>query len=146
MRLYDKLRIMKSLYLILFALLPLIVSGQQIITASNEPMELYQHINNALAIDQPKDAIQIFKKVIAFYEEEGREMNLPESYFGMALALALNGHYRESIRYHKKAIRCHRKYRNEEPTEIFINMGLTYVLAGKDRKARRYLGPDPIHL
>jgi tetratricopeptide (TPR) repeat protein len=137
---------MKTLYLTLLLLCPLIVCGQQIITASSEPLDLYHDINNALATDHPRDAIQTFRKVISFYEGNGREMDLPESYFGMALALALNGHYKESIRFHKKAIRCHRKYRGTEPTEILINLGLTYLLAGKDHKARRFLGDGPVNL
>lgn len=135
---------MKPLYLILLACCPLIVSGQQVVTASNQSLEVYQHINNALATDQPDRAIAIFEQLMSDYESQGLQNDLPESYFGMAFALALNGHYKQSIRYHKKAVRAHRKYRKGEPTEILLNMGLTYVLAGKDRKARKYLGSDPL--
>jgi tetratricopeptide (TPR) repeat protein len=137
---------MKNLFLLPMILVPLIVSGQQIVAASNEPVVLYEIINNALANDKPKDAIHQFKKIIDYYEGQGKTEEMPEQYFGMALALALNGHYRESIRYHKKAIRAHRKYRTGEPTEIFINMGLTYSLAGKARKARRFLGDSGFSL
>ncbi|HYC87337.1 MAG TPA: hypothetical protein VEB86_19025 [Chryseosolibacter sp.] len=136
---------MKTLYLILLTCCPLIVSGQEIVVAANPSAEVYQHINNALATDQPHRAIAIFERLMDYYESQGMKQDLPESYFGMAFALALNGHYKESIRYHRKAIRAHRKYRQGEPTEILINMGLTYVLAGKDRKAKKFLGPEPIH-
>jgi tetratricopeptide (TPR) repeat protein len=141
MRLYPVKNYMKPLYLLTFFLFPLIVSGQQIITAANEPLVIYGQIHNALASDNPKQAIEEFKNVVAFIESQGRENELPERYFGMALALALNGNYKESITYHKKAIRLHKKYRNDEPLEIYMNLGLTYTLAGKPRKARKILGP-----
>jgi tetratricopeptide (TPR) repeat protein len=131
---------MKNLCLILL-LLPCLASGQQVISAANEPVALYQEINNALATDQPKLALEHFRKIVTLYEEQGRFSELPQTYFGMALGLALNGNYKESIRYHKKAIRAHKKFRKDEPLEIIINLGLTYTLAGKDRKARKILGP-----
>jgi tetratricopeptide (TPR) repeat protein len=131
---------MKKFYLLLL-FLPLAGSAQTIITASNEPLALYQAINNALATDRPKLALEHFKKIVCLYEEQGRSSELPQTYFGMALGLALNGHYKESIRYHKKAIRAHKKFRNDEPLEIIMNLGLTYTLAGKERKAKKILGP-----
>lgn len=127
---------MKKLCLLPFFVFPLVLSAQ-IITASTEPIRLYEQINNSMASDNPKKAIEEFKGVIEFYESQGRENELPQTYFGMALVLALNGNYKESIRYHKKAIKMHRKYRKDAPTEMFINLGLTYELAGKTRKAKR---------
>ena len=90
--------------------------------------------------DRPKDALTQFKEVVDFYKKQGRNDELPQAYFGMALGLALNGHYKESIRYHKKAMRVHKKYRQEEPLEIEMNLGLTYSLAGKTKKAKKILG------
>jgi tetratricopeptide (TPR) repeat protein len=101
---------------------------------------LYHQINESLSENKPKQAIQHFKKVIEFYVQEKREQEIPENYFGIALAFAFSGHYKESIRYHKKAIRAHRKYRSkDEPVEMMINLGLTYELAGKNRKAKRLM-------
>jgi tetratricopeptide (TPR) repeat protein len=123
----------------MFVLNPLILSAQTLITASNEPGVLYEQINAALEKDNLRQAIDDFQAVIAYYESQGREQELPEKYFGMALVLALNGHYTESIKFHKKAIRMHRKFSPYHPTEIFINLGLTYELAGKYRKAKKWL-------
>jgi tetratricopeptide (TPR) repeat protein len=130
---------MKNLLLISVLILPL-ASTAQVIMVSTEPVQLYEVINNSLEYNKPKTALQSFKKVIAFYKQEGRSSELPEKYFGMALGLALNGYYKESIRYHKKAIRQHHRYREGEPLEISINLGLTYYLAGQKRKAKRILG------
>lgn len=130
---------MKKFCLFSFVVFPLALSAQPIITASTEPIGLYEQINNSMASDNPKKAIKEFKSVIDFYESHGRANELPQSYFGMALVLALNGNYKESIRYHKKAIKIHKKYRKDSPTEIYINLGLTYELAGKNRRAKRLL-------
>lgn len=130
---------------ITFSLLFLSFSAisQEIIVADsdgNEPIGLYKKANEFLTIGNTKLAINIFEKVIDFYEHEGRLKELPENYLGMALSFALNGHYPESIRYHKKALRAHRKYKSNEPAEeIMINLGLAYRLAGKEKKAKRYL-------
>jgi tetratricopeptide (TPR) repeat protein len=117
--------------------------SQEVIVADNDgngPAGLYKKANEFLTIGKTKLAINIFEKVIDFYEQEGRLKELPENYLGMALSFALNGHYPESIRYHKKALRAHRKYKSKEsPQEIMINLGLAYQLAGKERKARKYL-------
>lgn len=138
MRLHSEHTVMKTLFL-LFLVLPSMVSAQHITASSAEPVVLYEKISS-LAGDHPHQAILGFRQVVAFYESQGREDELPENYFGMALMLALNGHYKESIRYHKKAIRVHRRYREDEPYEIVMNLGLTYALAGRERKARRILG------
>jgi tetratricopeptide (TPR) repeat protein len=118
-------------------------SCQEVVIASNnttEPIGLYKKVNESLTLGHTKLALNIFKQVIEFYEEEGRLNELPANYLGMALSLALNGNYPESIRYHKKALRAHRKYKSNEPAdEIMINLGLAYQLAGKERKAKRYL-------
>jgi tetratricopeptide (TPR) repeat protein len=131
---------MKIFYLSIIMLLPLVADCQTILASSDEPMVLYQDINNSLSCSRPKQALHSFRKVVDFYSSRDKKNELPEKYFGMALALALSGYYKESIRYHKKAIRLHRRYRTDEPLEISINLGLTYYLAGKDRKARRILG------
>ena len=105
-----------------------------------EPTGLLQEANNSLNQGDAKRAEIIFQQVIEFYEHEGRTKEVPENYLGMALAFAFNGHYKESIRYHKKALRAHHKYRqNESDNEIRLNLGLAYQLAGKERKARRFL-------
>jgi tetratricopeptide (TPR) repeat protein len=107
----------------------------------SEPTLLYHEINTSLAEGHPKQAIHQFRKVIDFYKQENRENEIPQNYFGMALAFAFSGHYKESIRYHKKAIRAHHQYRRakEDPIEMVINLGLTYELAGKMRKARKMM-------
>jgi tetratricopeptide (TPR) repeat protein len=88
--------------------------AQELIVANNEPTILYKKANESLSLGNTRLAINIFEKVIAFYESEGRVKELSESYLGMALSFAFNGHYEESIRYHKKALRAHRRYRSNE--------------------------------
>jgi tetratricopeptide (TPR) repeat protein len=105
-----------------------------------QPFGLYKEANQSLNNGDTKNAILIYGKLVEFYEQEGRQTELPESYLGMALSFALNGNYNESIRYHKKALRAHHRYkRNESALEIELNLGMAYQLAGKDRKAKRYL-------
>lgn len=70
---------------------------------------------------------------------ESNNQRRAENYFGKALALALNGDYRQSIYYHRKALKAHRRYYHEESLEITINLGLTFQLAGREKKARRIL-------
>jgi tetratricopeptide (TPR) repeat protein len=125
----------------LFLLLTISTVGlTQVVVANNEPTSLYREANESLSMGNTKLAINIFDKVIAFYEAEGRVKELPENYLGMALSFAFNGHYEESIRYHKKALRAHRRYRSTESADaIMLNLGLAYQLAGKDRKAKKYL-------
>lgn len=134
---------MKFLITFAFLFLSFAAISQEVIVADNsgnEPTHLYQKVNESLTIGNTKLALNIFEKVIDFYEHEGRLKELPENYLGMALSLALNGHYPESIRYHKKALRAHRRYKSKEPAdEIMINLGLAYRLAGKERKAKKYL-------
>jgi tetratricopeptide (TPR) repeat protein len=130
---------MKYIIALLLLTSPLIAFCQQD-DNNNEPISLYKKANESLNMGNAKLAINIFEKVVDFYEQEGRLKELPGSYLGMALTLALNGHYSESIRYHKKALRAHRKYHVEGGgDEIRINLGLAYQLAGKERKAKRYL-------
>jgi tetratricopeptide (TPR) repeat protein len=132
---------MRSLSTFLFVVTMPLAGMSQNISTSDEPVShLYQEINNSLPAHNPKTALRSFKRVVNYYIQHGRASELPERYFGMALGLALNGHYRKSIRYHKKAITLHHKYRKDDPLEISINLGLTYYLAGKDRKAKRILG------
>ena len=129
------------LFLLLFAS-PLAFAQDIVIASQDETTGLYQKVNESLNVGDTRLAIDTFKKVIEFYEGEGRVKELSESYLGMALAFALNGHYTESIRYHKKALRAHHKYRKMESDDaIRFNLGLTYQLAGKDRKARKFLQP-----
>jgi tetratricopeptide (TPR) repeat protein len=114
--------------------------AQEVIVANNEPTVLYKKANESLSMGDTRLAINIFEKVIDFYESEGRVKELSESYLGMALSFAFNGNYPESIRYHKKALRAHHKYRpNESDDAIMLNLGLAYQLAGKERKAKKYL-------
>jgi tetratricopeptide (TPR) repeat protein len=117
--------------------------SQELIIASNErtePLSLYKKVNESLTMGDTKLAINTFKKVIEFYEDAGRMQELPQNYLGMALSLAFNGNYRESIRYHKKALKAHRKYRpGESSFDIQMNLGLTYELAGKIKKSKRLL-------
>lgn len=130
---------MKNLSFFFILMLPLTVIGQHIIANANEPVALYHEINKSLTLSEPKAALQTFAKVVDFYVDQGREKELPASYFGMALALAINGHYKKSIRYHKKAIRVHKKYKTDDPFEMYINLALTYELAGKMRKSKQVM-------
>lgn len=108
----------------------------------SEPTALYAKANHSLSAGNTKHATDIFKQVIHFYEKEGRHKEVSESYLGMALAFAFNGNYTESIRFHKKALRAHHRYRGTESDDaIVLNLGLTYQLAGKTRKAKKILPP-----
>jgi len=127
----------KSLFFFLFLPLGLVAQVQTV--AKHEPSLLYREIHDALAIGKTRQAMLTFDKVVEFYTLEHRTSELPESYFGMALALAFNGNYKQSIRYHRKAIRAHKKYREDSPQEIYANLGLTYRMAGKDRMAEKLL-------
>jgi tetratricopeptide (TPR) repeat protein len=116
------------------------LAQDSVVEVNAEPTSLYQKANESLSAGDTRNAILIFDQVVTFYEEKGRENELPESYLGMALSFALNGNYSESIRYHKKALRAHHKYRcDESALEIELNLGLAYQLAGKERKAKKYL-------
>lgn len=126
-------------FLIVIALLPFTAFSQQI-NFDDPTAALFQKINVQLSEGKAKAAIATFKSIIHLYNKEHREQEIAQGYFAMALAMAINEHYKESIRYHKKAIRAHQKYRKDEPTEISINLGLTYHLAGKDKKAKKLLG------
>jgi tetratricopeptide (TPR) repeat protein len=131
---------MKFTGTVLLLLISIGALAQEVVIAGNEPTSLYREANESLSLGNTKLAINIFDKVIAFYEAEGRVKELSENYLGMALSFAFNGHYDESIRYHKKALRAHRRYRaNESPDAIMLNLGLAYELAGKERKAKKYL-------
>jgi tetratricopeptide (TPR) repeat protein len=119
------------------------ISNSQDLAANSKvsyPNSLYARANESLSAGDTKNATGIFKQVIEFYESEGRVKEVPESYLGMALAFAFSGHYQESIRFHKKALRAHHRYRcGESDDSIRFNLGLAYQLAGKDRKARKLL-------
>ena len=106
----------------------------------SDPATLYVKANQSLSEGDTKHATDIFKQVIELHEREGRLKEVSESYLGMALAFAFNGNYAESIRFHKKALRAHHRYRcNESDDAIMLNLGLTYQLAGKTRKAKKIL-------
>lgn len=108
----------------------------------SDPASLYVKASQSLSEGNTKHATNIFKQVIELHEREGRLKEVSESYLGMALAFAFNGHYTESIRFHKKALRAHHRYRsNESDDAIVLNLGLTYQLAGKTRKAKKILPP-----
>jgi tetratricopeptide (TPR) repeat protein len=116
-------------------------AAQQIVVEKQEvALTLYREANQSLNHGNPKLAIEAYNKVIALYEKEGMTRELSENYLGMALSFAFNGHYQESIRFTKRALRAHKKYRsNEFPDAILLNLGLAYKLAGKDRKANRVM-------
>jgi tetratricopeptide (TPR) repeat protein len=115
-------------------------SQQVSLNSKPEPTALYAKANESLTVGNTKHATDIFKQVIEFYENAGRTKEVSESYLGMALAFAFTGHYSESIRFHKKALRAHHRYRcSESDDAIRLNLGLTYQLAGKDRKAKKFL-------
>ena len=132
--------LMKTLAIALICLSSLACNAQEIVYASAKANAFYEEISLSLSEDNVKDALSTFKDLIAYYRRTHQHKQLPESYFGMALALALNGDYKESIRYHKLAIRAHKKLNKQEAVEMNINLGLTYKLAGKDKKAQRILG------
>ena len=132
---------MKGLVLvgILLILTPLATLAQDADTNS-VAFERLVAINNALQEDHTREAIHLFKQMISQCKKEEEACQLVETYFGFALALALNEKYPQSIRYHKKSIRLHKKLHKNEPLEMYLNLGLTYYLANKERKARKILG------
>jgi Flp pilus assembly protein TadD len=120
--------------------LPIVANAQFVDVAHSDSFQKLVEINNALQQNQTREAIHAFKKMISDSKTEKQSGEVVETYFGFALALALNENYRQSIRYHKKAIRLHKKLHKNEPLEMYINLGLTYYLADKERKARKILG------
>lgn len=132
------MKVLTTLCLLFFSLFTF---AQDVSFASaTEPTTLYAKANESLSVGDTKNATSIFKQVINFYQNEGRVKEVSESYLGMALAFAFNGHYTESIRFHKKALRAHHRYRcSESDDAIRLNLGLTYQLAGKERRAKRLL-------
>jgi tetratricopeptide (TPR) repeat protein len=135
---------MRSVFITLFLLtFSLCAGAQELILASADPAEpiaLYRQASESLSNGNTRKAKTIFHEVIVFYQEEGRLRELSQSYLGMALAFALNGNYPESIRYHKKALRAHHKYRRNEPADdILMNLALAWQLAGKEKKSKRLL-------
>lgn len=127
---------------LLFVFFPSVLFSQDILTrhTETEPIHLYKKVNESLNVGNTRLALNTFDEVIEFYEESGMQKEVPGNYLGMALSLALNGHYKKSIRYHKKALKAHHKYKPHEPAdEIRFNLGLAYQLAGKERKAKRIL-------
>jgi hypothetical protein len=136
---YDNMKILPIALIICFS--SIAVRAQELLTWNDsQPIAFYEDIQLSLSNDHVKDALHTFSRVIAHYKRTGEIDKLPESYFGMALALAMSGNYKESIRYHKLAIRSHRKIHHNDATEMSINLGLTYLLAGRERKAHRILG------
>lgn len=137
MKIYSSFVLLSSIIL-----LPFIASSQNIVVVSqkSDPSTMYRQAHELLSEGQVASAISLFDQVIAVFESEGREKELSENFLGIALSFALNGNYEESIRYHKKALKAHHKYRpTESDDEIVMNLGFTYQLAGKEKKAKRYL-------
>ena len=134
---------MRIVLICALALSSLSTLGQDVILARNttaEPFNLFMEANQSLDAGNTREAVQKFEKAIQFYQNSGRQSELAEHYFGMALAFAFNKNYRQSIRYHKKALRAHTRYTSREPApEILINLGLTYQLAGRPYMAKKYL-------
>ena len=111
---------MRLSLLILLSAISLCSFGQDIILAGNtpaEPFNLFMEANQSLDAGHTRAAVQKFEKVIEFYQTSGRQTELAEHYFGMALALALNKNYRQSIRFHKKALRAHARYVSAQPAQ-----------------------------
>jgi tetratricopeptide (TPR) repeat protein len=131
---------MKKVLPVLFLLAPFFAVAQNKINSSSEIVGVYHEINTFLDSGEVRKAEKAFDKIVRFYQHSHNNEAMPEQYFGMALALALSGYYPKSISYHKKAIREHKRFRESEPYEITINLGLTYHLAGKTRKAKMILG------
>jgi len=105
-----------------------------------EPSSLFTLATRSLEYGNRRVAQNTFDDIVKFYQQTGRLTELPETYFWMGLVLALNENYHKSIRYHKKAIRAHKKYkRNDNYDEIVINLALTYGLSGRQRKSDRLL-------
>jgi tetratricopeptide (TPR) repeat protein len=134
----TQMKVLTTFCLLFFSTLSF---AQEVAFASTtEPTSLYARANESLSAGDTRNATSIFKQVINFYQNEGRVKEVSESYLGMALAFAFNGHYSESIRFHKKALRAHHRYRcSESDDAIRLNLGLTYQLAGKERRAKRLL-------
>ena len=131
---------MKVLTSFCLLLIPLFTFSQDVTSTMQDPAALYVKANQSLSAGDTKQATEIFKEVIQLHQREGRLKEVSESYLGMALAFAFNGNYTESIRFHKKALRAHHRYRCDESDDaIRLNLGLTYQLAGKTRKAKRLL-------
>lgn len=133
---------MKLLTSFCLLLIQFLSFGQDVSSTMPDPASLYVKANQSLSAGDTKQATEIFKVVIQIHQREGRLKEVSESYLGMALAFAFNGNYSESIRFHKKALRAHHRYRSDESDDaIRLNLGLTYQLAGRTRKAKRIL-PD----
>ena len=134
---------MRNLFLLLFTAIAVTSFSQDVVLARNtspEPFNLFREASQSLDEGHTRKAVHKFEKIIDYYQHSGRQSELAEHYFGMALAFAFNKNYRQSIRYHKKALRAHDRYVSSEPAqEIRINLGLTYQLAGRKNKARKYL-------
>jgi len=125
--------------MMLLMIAPLTTMAQDAI-ANDVAFQRLVEINNALQQDHTKEAIRAFRRMVAECKKETDPCHLVETYFGFALALALNEKYSQSIRYHKKSIRLHKKFHKNEPLEMYLNLGLTYYLADKEKKARKILG------
>jgi tetratricopeptide (TPR) repeat protein len=134
---------MRTLLLLSFIVIAFNSFSQELILARNtssEPYNLFREASQSLDKGHTRQAVHKFEKIIEFYEHSGRQSELAQYYFGMALAFAFNENYRQSIRYHKKALRAHNRYTSSHPPqEILINLGLTYELAGRKNKAKKYL-------
>ena len=134
---------MRTLFLLLFTMVAITSFGQDVVLAQNtssEPFNLFREASQSLDEGRPRQAVLKFEKIIEYYQHSGRQSELAQNYFGMALAFAFSKNYRQSIRYHKKALRAHNRYTSSEPAqEILINLGLTYQLAGRKNKAKKYL-------
>lgn len=134
---------MKYFFLIVMALTSFKATCQEIAGASrnDNTFQVYKKANELLSSGDTKEALALFDRIAAHFIHQNELKELPAHYMATALSLAFSGHYSQSIRYHKKALRAHRKYKSAEPNEaINMNLGLVYQLAGKDRKSKKHLG------
>ena len=87
-----------------------------------------------------KQSIRQFRKQLAELRKAKQHDMAIETCFAKAFQLALEEDYSRSIALHKKAMRMHKRLKRAEAVEIELNLGLTYHLAGKQKKARKILG------
>lgn len=117
-----------------FCLCAITVQAQEIVALR------YEEAGRLLDRNEPRHAAVVYERIIDYFLDRGEVSQIPENYLGMALSFAITGHYRKSVRFHRKALRAHRKYRSdEEPLAIRLNLGLTYELAGRFKKAQKIL-------
>src|SRR5690606_32720027 len=131
---------MKYFFLIVTALASFKATCQEFADtrrSDNNTFQTYKKANELLSTGDTKEALVLFDQIATHFINQNELKELPAHYMATALSLAFSGHYSQSIRYHKKALKAHRKYKPTEPDEaINMNLGLVYQLAGKDRKSK----------